>query len=216
VDEIDPSVASGAGIEPVADGSPAAASARAGLARTGTAALAVLDRVVPIAARIVGVLNVYSWVVIGASVVILVITAAVTRPVTVGSVIPYLILVVALAIPGLSLRLFHSAMVEVLQMPDWLKTSPDLMRAHGGELAQLAGQAAVRSRERLTSLPRDIFRSGRILMKAHGELPDYGRMIRLINLPFLFVVLVSFLVGFMIVALAFFMIVSLPVVIALR
>lgn len=193
-----------------------ASSARAGLARTGTATLALLQRVVPIAARIVRVLDVYSWIVIAASVVILVLVAVVTRPVTVGSVVPYLVLVVLLAIPGVSLRLFHAAMVEVLAMPDWLRSSPDLVRTHGVELAQLAGEAAVHSRDRLWSVPRDIFRSGRLLMKAHGDLPEYGRMIRLVNLPFLFVVLVSFLAGFTIIFFACLFVVTTPVVVLLR
>jgi hypothetical protein len=68
----------------------------------------------------------------------------------------------------------------------------------------------------LSALPRDIFRSGRLLMQAHGELPDYGRLIRLINLPFLFVVLLSFLAGFFLIGLAFVMLVSLPVVLVLQ
>ncbi len=200
---------------PRSRGAELSASAKAGIARTGVATLAVLQRVVPIAARIVRVLDVYSWVVIGASVVLLVLIAVLTRPLTGGAVVPYLVLVVLLAIPGISLRLFHSAMVEVLAMPDWLRGSPDLVRNHGTELAQLVGQAAVHSRDRLSSVPKDIFRSGRLLMKAHGELPEYGRMIRLINLPFLFVVLVSFLAGFMIIFFAVLVVVTAPIVLLL-
>ena len=73
------------------------------------------------------------------------------------------------------------------------------MRNHGVELAQIAAETAAHTRGRLTSVPGDIFRSGRLLMKAHGDLPEYGRLVRLINVPFLFLVLVSFLVGFPII-----------------
>lgn len=175
------------------------ASARSGIARGGAAALTALERAVPIASRLVGVLNAYSWVVIGASVVLAILVAAVTRPATVGALLPYAIFLVLLAIPGVVLRLFHGALVEVLAMPEWLRGSPDFVRDHGVELAQLAAETASHTRGRLASVPRDIFRSGRALMKAHGDLPEYGRLVRLINVPFLFMVLVSFLVGFPII-----------------
>lgn len=209
--------------EPVPTGEPSApsgagrsASARAGLAKGATAALTVLQKAVPIAARLVGVMNVYSWIVIGATVVIVLLSGLILRPVTVGSVVPFLVFVVLLAIPGLSLRLFHGALVEVLAMPDFLRQSPDLVRNHGTELAQLVGQAASHSRDRLTSVPGDIFKSGRLLMRAHGDLPEYGRMVRLINVPFLFVVFVSFLVGFALIAFALLLIVTTPIVLVVQ
>ena len=87
---------------------------------------------------------------------------------------------------------------------------------HGAELAQLVGEAAAHSRDRLSSVPRDIYKSGRLLMKASGDLPEYGRMVRLINLPFLFVVLVSFLAGFLLIGFALLLIVTTPVVLLLR
>ena len=192
------------------------ASARSGIARGGSAALAALERVVPIAARLVGVMNAYSWVVIGASILLAVLVAVITRPVTVGSVVPYLVFLVVLAIPGVTLRMFHRALVEVLAMPDWLRTSPEFVRNHGVELAQIAADAATHSRDRLTSVPRDIFRSGRLLMKAHGDLPEYGRMVRLVNIPFLFVVLVSFLVGFPIIGFTALLTVTIPFLLVLR
>lgn len=193
-------------------------AARTGLARGGSAVLGVLQKVVPIAGRLVGVMNVYSWVVIGATVVIVVLAGLIIRPVTVGSVIPFLVVAAVLAIPGFCLRLFHRALVEVLGMPDWLRASPDFVKNHGVELAQLAGEAAAHSRERdrLTTVPRDIFRSGRLLMKAHGDLPEYGRMVRLINVPFLFVVLVSFLSGFFLIGFAVVLVISTPVVLLLQ
>ena len=186
------------------------AGARAGIARGGAAALSVLERLIPVARGLVGVLNAYSWVVVAASVLLAVLVAVVTRPVTVGSVAPYLVFLVLLAIPGLVLRLFHGALEEVLAMPDWLRTSPDFVREHGVELAQVAAETAAHTKGRLSSVPRDIFRSGRLLMKAHGDLPEYGRLVRLINLPFLFVTLVSFLVGFPIIGFTVLLTLSMP------
>lgn len=199
-----------------ADPDPSSPS-RAGLARGGAAVLGVLQRAVPIATRLVGVMNVYSWVVIGATAVIVVLSGVITRPVTVGSVLPFLLVVAILAIPGLCLRLFHRALVEVLGMPDWLRASPEFVKNHRVELAQLAAETAAHSkdRDRLTTVPRDIFRSGRLLMKAHGDLPEYGRMVRLINVPFLFVVLLSFLGGFLLIGFAVLLVVTAPVVLLL-
>jgi hypothetical protein len=197
--------------EPAPSGAGFSASTRAGIARGGAAALTVLERAIPVARRLVGIMNAYSWTVIAASVILAVIVAVVTRPVTVGSVVPYLLFLVLLAVPCVTLRLFHGALVEVLAMPDWLRMSPDFVRNHGTELAQIAGQAAVHSRDRLLSVPGDIFRSGRLLMKAHGDLPEYGRLVRLVNLPFLFVVLVSFLAGFPIIGFTVLLAVLTPI-----
>lgn len=191
-------------------------SGPSGLARTGAGALRVLERVVPIAARIVGALNVYSWIVIGATATIVVIVGGVTRPRTLVSIITFVLLVAVLAIPGTALRFFRGAMLEVLRLPDLLRSSPDLVRNHGGELAMLVGQAATRKRDRFTALPRDMWSAGRILMRAHGDLPEYGQLIRLINVPFLFVSMVSFLVGFMLIGLALLMLLTLPFVVALQ
>lgn len=193
-------------------------TARGSLARGGSALLGVLEKAVPIASGLVGVMNVYSWVVIGATVVIVVLSGVITRPVTVGSVIPFLVVAAVLAIPGLCLRLFHGALVEVLGMPDWLRGSPEFVKNHGVELAHLAGETVAHSRDRnrLTTVPRDIFRSGRLLMKAHGDLPEYGRMVRLINVPFLFVVLISFLAGFFLIGFAVLLVISAPVVLLLQ
>lgn len=199
-----------------AAGASFSSSARAGIARGGTAALKVLERVVPIASRLVGVLNAYTWVVIGASVLLAVLVAIITRPVTVGSVLPYLVFIAILAIPGTVLRLFRGALVEVLAMPDWLRGSPDFVRTHGVELTQIAAETAAHTRGRLTSVPRDIFRSGRLLMEAHGDLPEYGRLVRLINVPFLFVVLISFLVGFPIIGFTALLALTTPFVLLFR
>ena len=209
-------------VDPAGAGPPAtrrpglSSSARAGLVRTGTVGLSALRTVIPIAARLVSVLNVYSWIVVGASVVIAALIGIVARPVTAGSIIPYLLLIVALAVPCVALRLFHGALVEVLAMPEWLRTSPGVVKDHGAELAQIAAAAASHSRDRLTSVPGDIFRSGRLLMKAHGDLPEYGRLVRLINVPFLIVVLVSFLWGLFAIVFALMMIVTTPIALVLQ
>jgi hypothetical protein len=53
-------------------------------------------------------------------------------------------------------------------------------------------------------------------MRAHGDLPEYGRMVRLINVPFLFVVFVSFLVGFALIAFALLLVVTTPIVLVVQ
>lgn len=188
-----------------------ASAARAGVGRGAAAVLGALDAAVPVAARLVGVFDVYRWVVVASSVVIVVVVGALTRPVTVGSVLPFLVLIGALAVPCVVLGLFHGALVEVLGMPAWLRSSPELARDHGGELARLAGEAVAHGRDRLWSVPGDIVRSGRLLMRAHGELPDYGRALRLVNVPFLVAVLVSFVAGIVIVGLAVLALLAVPV-----
>ena len=91
--------------------------------------------------------------------------------------------------PVAMLWLFHRALAEVLQIPDRLVAMPDVARDHGTELAGLV--RTPRSRRgglRLTSLPADLWRAGRLLLAAHDDLPGYGAVLTLVSVPFLLAV----------------------------
>ncbi len=167
-------------------------------ARTANALLMVLERLIPIARRVATGVRVLAWscfVAVGVMAVALVVA---NPPHTAPPVILLLAFVAAFAVPGFILLLFHGALVEVLALPAWLRTSPELARTHGTELAKLAGWSAVpggpgtpRGRTRGRFL-RDSFRSGKLLLEAHGDLPEYGSMLRLVSVPFLLAVAIAF------------------------
>jgi len=48
---------------------------------------------------------------------------------------------------------------------------------------------------RLTSLPADLWRSGRLLLAAHDDLPGYGAVLTLVSVPFLLASLAAAGVG---------------------
>ena len=60
---------------------------------------------------------------------------------------------------------------------------------------------------RLTSLPADLWRSGRLLLAARADLPGYGAALTLVSVPFLLASLAAASVGLV-------LIVSAPAVLA--
>jgi hypothetical protein len=80
---------------------------------------------------------------------------------------------------------------------------PDVARDHGTELAGLVRDARVRrGGPRLTSLPADLWRSGRLLLAAHDDLPGYGAVLALVSVPFLVASLAAAVAGIALIFLA--------------
>ncbi len=155
--------------------------------RSTSALLATLARLVPLARRMA------RWVrflAISAAVSVVIIVAV---PLTAGwpGVVGGVALVaVALVLAGapVVLWLFYDALEEVLALPGWLRASPDVLRDHGRELAELARAArpvAGEARRPRTHVVGDGWRAGRLLLEAHAEVPGYGAALRLISVPFL-------------------------------
>ncbi len=167
-------------------------------ARTATALLAVLERLIPIARRVATGVRMLAWSCFVAVAVMAIALVVANPPHTASPIVLLALFAAVFAVPGVILLLFHGALVEVLALPEWLRRSPELARTHGTELAKLAGWSAVpggpgtpRGRTRGRFL-RVSFRSGKLLLEAHGDLPEYGSMLRLMSVPFLLAVAIAF------------------------
>ena len=156
---------------------------------------AILDRLIPMARRLIGFIRTLVVLTVAAVIAIVVSMAIITRPSTIGAFLTLAVFGVLLAIPPFILKLFRDALAEVIELPDWFRSAPDLMRTHGAEIAQLAartsGDLRGSSGGGRTRLFGDVLSSGKLLLAAHNDLPEYGTALRLINLPFLFAVTVS-------------------------
>jgi len=169
-----------------------AATARAGQA--GAAITAVLPKLIPLALRLVSVVRVVIWASVVAAIVILVAVLSLDVPRTVAPWVAMLVIGAILLIPAIVLSVFRGALIEVLQLPEWLRSSPDLVRQHGTELSGLVREA---NGETSNGGPAraagfSVFRAGRLLLQAHKDLPQYGGLLKLMSLPFLFLVMVCF------------------------
>ncbi len=155
--------------------------------RSTTALLGVLQRIVPLARRLVRGVR---WLAISSAVSVAIIVVA---PLIAGW--PSVVGGVALAVAALILAgvpvvlwLFYDALEEVLALPGWLRASPDIVRLHGRELTDLvtesraAGREGRRTRRHLVG---DGWRAGRLLLETHAEVPGYGAALRLVSVPFL-------------------------------
>jgi len=195
-----PPSGSGSGTTPGAGS--VAGSRRARSARRakqgGQTIYAVLQRLVPLARRLVGGVKVLAW----ASAVSIVVIAVVVLGHGVTNLLSdgLLLVIVALLAPApVVLWLFHGALRDVLALPEWLRNSPEMAKGHTAELAGLVADAR-RSSPRRGGFLGDSWRAGRLLLQAHDDLPGYGSALRLVSPPFLIAVaLALFAAGFEIV-----------------
>ncbi len=179
-----------------------AATARAGQA--GAAITAVLPKLIPLARRLVSFVRLVIWASVVAAVVILLAVLSLDVPRTVTPWVALLVMGAILVTPAIVLAMFRGALVEVLALPEWLRSSPDLVRQHGGELAGLVRQASGDDGARTRAGGFGVFRAGRLLLQAHKDLPQYGGLLRLISVPFLFAVFVAFAAAWAEIVLACF------------
>jgi hypothetical protein len=162
--------------------------------------ITVLGRLVPLSLRISRFVGFYVALVGAASATIVSVLLWRFWPQSAYDVLAHLIVAAALFAPVAVLWLFHRALGEVVQIPARLAAVPDVARDHGGELARLVRDAQVRrGRMRLTSLPADLWRSGRLLLAAHDDLPGYGAVLTLVNVPFLVASLAAASVGLVLI-----------------
>jgi hypothetical protein len=162
-----------------------AADLRARALRGWTALNEVLVRLLPLARGLVRVVRVIAWSGFVAAGLIVVGVLLADVPTSWWTVLALLVFAAALCVPGGILLLFHGALVEVLALPDWLRRSPDLVREHGTELAGLVAESKGESKRSSWRVARDVGRAGKLLLRTHQDLPGYGDMLRLVNVPFL-------------------------------
>jgi len=172
--------------------------------RTGVdRALAGLDRLVPIARRLVGAVRAVAVVTALAGVAILLSVLSWGLPESRALWGGLGLVVVVLVAPLVPIWLFAAALGEVLELPSTLRRAPDVGRAHAVELGQLVREARERpGHERAGSLPGDLVRAGRLLLGVHDDFPGYGAVLRLVSVPFLFVVACSFTAAFVVLCTA--------------
>ena len=160
----------------------------------------VLGRLVPLSLRISRFVGFYVALVAAASVTIVSVLLWRFWPQSLYDVLAHLIVASALFAPVAMLWLFHRALAEVVQIPARLVEVPDVARDHGAELARLVRDAQVRrGRVRVTSLPADLWRSGRLLLAARADLPGYGAALTLVSVPFLLASLAAASVGLVLI-----------------
>ncbi len=171
--------------------------------------LKVLGRLVPLALRLSRLVGVFVAVVGVAAVTIAVVLVWLLWPSSLIEAFGLLIIVAFVLAPVAVLWLFHSALAEVVRIPDRLVAVPDLARTHGTELARLVRESQVgRGRMNLASLPADLWRAGRLLLAAHDDLPGYGAALTLVSVPFLLAALAAAGLGLLEIALAPFLLVG--------
>jgi len=156
----------------------------------------VLGRLVPLSRRISRVVGGYTAIVGLAAGVIVATLVVRFWPGSLLDVLAHLVLATVIFAPVAMLWLFHRALAEAVQIPERLAAMPTMARDHGTELAGLLRDTqGRRGRIRLTSLPSDVWRSGRLLLAAHDDLPGYGAVLTLVSVPFLLASLVAACVG---------------------
>lgn len=161
-------------------------------ARRAEQAWAVLQRLVPLAARLVGMVRAFTVAAAVAVAVMVVSIGWMARPLSLVDMVLLAMVAGTLSVPVVILALFARALGEVLELPGRLTAVPELARSHGAELAVLVRDAqARRGRTSLTALPADLWRAGRLLLAAHRDMPGYGAVLTLVRVPFLVAVAVA-------------------------
>jgi hypothetical protein len=172
----------------------------------------VLVRLLPLARGLVRIVRLVAWSGVVAAGLIVVGVLLADVPTTWWSILVVLFFAALLCVPGAILLLFHGALVEVLALPDWLRSSPEIVRDHGVELAGLVADAKGEGKRSRWRLARDVGSAGRLLLRTHQDLPGYGEMLRLVSVPFLIASVVSVvLIAAFWVLVPFFLVVGLAV-----
>ncbi len=158
--------------------------------RSTTALITTLQRLVPLAQRLVRGVRLL-WVSAAVSAVLIVAAPLVFGWPSLTLAAVMVVLAMVLGLVPLVLWLFADALAEVLALPGWLRASPDIVRSHGRELSELVVEARSAGRagpRRRTHVVRDGWRAGRLLLLAHAEVPGYGAALRLVSPLFLLAV----------------------------
>jgi hypothetical protein len=156
----------------------------------GQALIGVLQRLVPLARRLVVGVRMLAIAAAASIVVVAGVVLAHGRPGAVDGTA--LVLLVALMVPApVVLWIFHGALREVLALPEWLQRSPDLARGHASELAGLVAESRRRDGRRRGGFVGDSVRAGRLLLQAHDDLPGYGAALKLVSPVFLIAVAIA-------------------------
>jgi hypothetical protein len=166
-------------------------------------AIDVLERLVPIAARLERVVRAYGIAVGIAAAIIVATVLIVDLPGTVWTWGLAILFIGALLVAPIVILLFASMLREALTLPAQFRSLPDIAPARARELATIAREAKDwRQHERAGSIPRDSWRAARLLNALRKAVPGVSVVLSLARVPFLILVGVALLVGFVELALA--------------
>ncbi|HEY5153822.1 MAG TPA: hypothetical protein VIJ47_03740 [Acidimicrobiales bacterium] len=179
----------------------------------GRSVITVLQRLVPLARRLIGAVRVLA---VASAIAIMVIVATVLGhglpSIPVGVLL--LVVIAVLAPAPAMLWIFHGALREALELPEWLRRSPEVAKGHASELADLVAESRRSGPREGRGFFRDTTKAGRLLLETHRDLPGYGSLLRLVSIPFLIAVGIAVFAAIFEVSLAV-AIVSLDVVVRL-
>jgi hypothetical protein len=179
----------------------------------GRSVITVLQRLVPLAGRLVGAVRVLA--VASAVAVVVIVATVLGHGVPSLPVAVLLVVVVAVLAPApVVLWLFHGALREALALPEWLRRSPEVAKGHASKLADLVAESRRGAGREGRGFFRDTTKAGRLLLETHRDLPGYGSLLRLVSIPFLIAVGIAVFAAIFEVSLAV-AIVSLDVVVRL-
>lgn len=182
----------------------AARSARAGYDR----AFELLERLVPLAARLERALRWFAFTVVAAALVIVATVVVVDVPGTSWTWGLLVLLLLLLLVAPAVILVFTAMLREALELPSRLRSLPDVAPSRARELADIARQAKQNRREAPGALPRDTWRAGRLVNALRKEVPGVSVLLSLARLPFLALVLGALVIGFGEVLLAPFVVMA--------
>jgi hypothetical protein len=171
---------------------PGAAGRSAAVARqVADRILPTLDRAVPVVRALALVVRlVAAWC--GLALVLIVVVALHRGlPEQWAWWVPVVVLVFVLVLPPVVLWLFARALAELAELPAAIRRAPELLLDHKGDLVDLITDTRTQLGERgrgVTKLPGNLWRAAKLARRVHGDLPEYGEAIHLVNPAFLVLV----------------------------
>jgi len=154
----------------------------------------LLERAVPVAARLAGPVGVLAVVGLVAGAILWAVIADGVLPASAGAVLGLVVLLLVLWIPAGLLALLLSSLREVVGLPDRLRALPEAIRDHGGQLAGIAQSMRSPPRGRLGGTIRSAWQLFRLFGSAAEAVGAPLPLARLAVVPFLVACLVAALV----------------------
>jgi hypothetical protein len=156
-------------------------------------ALSILERILPVAAKLARGVRAVSFVALAAAAVVALALFRDGLPEDGARTLVSVVLAAVLFVPGLVLFAFHRALLQVIELPARLRALPGTGREHAAELARLVRQQEER-RSRWTGRPLRAWRLLALGRSSRALLTPYAPLVALLSPPFLIASAVSMLV----------------------
>ena len=166
-------------------------------------AIAVLRRILPLAATVGRGTRKLALVALGAAAVIAVVVLLRWTPEEPRAWVALAVLLLLLALPGAVLLFFSFVLGEVVQLPEKLLRTPETARGHADELRELARDARSRERPAWRRLPGSTWRLAGLVRSGRDLLAPHAPILPLLSVPFLAATAIAALVTPLLVLAAF-------------